>query len=247
MTAKIMSMIERFKDKYFYHEEEITVEKAQEVLTEARNRIKESMRERELLEVMAHTISGCVWIKAFDVITEEHTYEFANLKLCERFLCLDDACLSDCTLHVKNRTDFDLINSFIERCGYPHSFAELCEETDHHAVEQAVRYYHTNGKSGAPSSRYIEYGVIGKRTVLFNVTKTPLFKEGEKPCWNTHTFLVGTATEEDACCDSFYRMSKDFVSEGKAEIVCPGAVWIYPDAVVGECSLLEKDMKDGGV
>ena len=37
------------------------------------------------------------------------------------------------------------------------------------------------------------------------------------------------------------------MSEGKAEIVCPGAVWIYPDAVVGECSLLEKDMKDGGV
>ena len=243
MTTKIKSMIERFRGKLFYNSEEIDLHQAEDLLSEARQRIKNSMRERELLEVMAHTITGCVWIKSFDALVEEHTYEFANLRLCERFLCLEDVCLEDCTVHVRGRTDFDLINDFIERCGQSHTFSELCEETDHHAVEQAVRFYHTHGKSGSKTSRYLEYGIIGNRTALFNVTKTPLFKSGEKPCWNTHTYLVGTATEEDTCCDAFYKMSKDFVAEGKAELICPGAVWLYPNSEVGECTLLEKDLK----
>ena len=50
--------------------------------------------------------------------------------------------------------------------------------------------------AAAKSSRYLEFGTIGNRSVLFTVIKTPLFAENEKPCWNTHTYLVGTATEE---------------------------------------------------
>ena len=244
---KIRSMIERFKGKYFYQEEEINLDQAREILDEARDRIKSSLRERELLEVMANTITGCVWIKSYDMITEEHAYEFANFSLCEKFLCLDNACLEDCTLHVRSKTDTDLINDFIERCHKPHSFIDICEDTDNHAVDQAIRYYHTNGKDGAKSSRYFEYGIIGDRTVLFNVVKTPLFREGEKPCWNTHTYLVGTSTEEGVGCDSFYALSKTMVAEGKATVICPGAIWIHPEAEIGTCALLEQDILEGKI
>lgn len=244
MTAKIRSMIERFTDKYFYREEEIDIEQAQRILEEARSKIKISMRERELLEVMAHTISGCVWIKNFDIVTEQHTYEFANLTLCEKFLCLDESCLNDCTSHVKGRTDFDLINDFMERCKKQHTFADICDETDQHAVENAVRYYHTSGRSGAKSSRYLESGIVGDKVILFNVVKTPLFREGEKPCWNTHTYIVGNATEVKICCDSVYLMGKDLVKSGKAEQICPGAIYIRPEFEEGECSLLASDLKE---
>lgn len=245
--AIIKSFIEKFKGSYFYQEEEISVKKAQEILNEARFRIGEAMRVRSLLEVMAHTITGAVWIKSFDILTEQHTYEFANRNLCENFFCFDAECLEDCTLHVKNRSDSDLINAFIEKTKSSHTFSDLCEETDIHAVDQAIRYYHTNGKDGAKSSRYLEFGTIGNRSVLFTVIKTPLFAENEKPCWNTHTYLVGTATEETMCCDIFYEKGKSLIQEGKATVICPGAVWIHPITEHNVCTLLEKDLKEGQI
>ena len=85
MTSKLRSLIEKFRGNYYFHGEEIDVDKAKEILRVARDRISDSLKERELLEVMAHTISGCVWIKASDYISESHTYEFANLTLCKSF------------------------------------------------------------------------------------------------------------------------------------------------------------------
>ena len=244
MTSKLRSLIEKFRGNYYFHGEEIDVDKAKEILRVARDRISDSLKERELLEVMAHTISGCVWIKAYDYISESHTYEFANLTLCKSFFCFADSCLLNCTEHVKGKSDIELINEFMERFQKSHTFSDVCEITDEHTVEQAIRYHHTNGKSGAKNCRYLESGFIGDKAVLFDVTKTPLFEKGQKPCWNTHTYLVGTAIEPTICCDSVYQMGKTLLDSGLAETLCPGAIWIHPDDSAS-CKLLEKDLLGG--
>jgi len=210
---------------------------------EAKNKINESIKQKNLLELMAHSMGGMVWIKRWDNILEVHTYEFANFMLCEKFFCFTETCLTDCTTHVKNKSDLDLVAEFRERTGKQHTFGDLCFSTDMHATEQAIIYQNSNGAQGARSCRYLEAGYIDGNPVLLDVVKTPLFAPGRKHCWSTHTYSVGNATDASNCCDSVMGRGLDLISLGQATRLSNGVIWIYPEGQ--SCAILDKELEDG--
>jgi hypothetical protein len=222
-------------------DQEFEIDNVKKLVKEAKSKIEDSFRQRELLELMAHSMGGMVWIKKWDLIQETHVYEFANFMLCERFFCFNQECLTDCTTHVKGRTDLDLVSEFRERTRKQHTFGDLCFSTDIHATEQAINYHSSGGTRGALSCRYLEAGFIDGHAVLLDVTKTPLFEKDMRPCWNSHTYSVGNAMDASNCCDSVMKRGLQLIDKNQAKRLSAGVIWIYPSAE--SCILLEQELK----
>ena len=157
------------------------IQNVRRLVSEAKKSIATSYKQKELLELMAHSMNGMVWIKRWGLIQEIHIYEFANYMLCERFFCFTPDCLTDCTAHVKDRTDIDLVSEYREKTGNQHTFGDLCYSTDVHATEQAIIFHNSGGARGSKSCRYFEAGYINGEPVLLDVIKTPLFEKNKKP------------------------------------------------------------------
>ena len=222
---------------------QIEYEEVKKLVNEARHSIKKAKRQKELLELMAHTMGGMVWIKRWDPIQEIYLYEFANLMLCERFFCCDPKCYVDCTSFVYGKSDVELLNFYREETGKQHTYGDICYSTDIHATEQAIIHFNSGGKLGMASCRYIEAGLIDGNAVVLDVIKTPLFLEDTKPCWSTHTYSVGNATDASLCCDSVLKRAAYLVSKGQGEKLANGVYWIYPSPESG--TLVEEEVNDG--
>lgn len=217
------------------------VELAKGFIREAKFKIQESLHQKDLLELMAHSIEGMVWIKKYNFDEQTHTYSFANYKLCEKLFGFEKNCLDDCTTHVNGKNDLDLVSEFIEKTGKRHTFPDLCYCTDIHAVEQAIIHYNSAGIRGMRSCRYLEAGLIGDDPVLLDVTKTPLFEKGKRPCWDTHTYCVGMGIDSSHVCDSLMDYAKTLIDKGQATRLSSGVIWLYP---VGEsCTLLQEELE----
>ena len=217
------------------------IEMARNFIKEAKSKIQESLYQKDILELMAHSIGGMIWIKRWLREEEVHVFEFANYKLCEKLFGFEAKCLKDCTDHVMGRSDVDLVSDFREKTGKKHTFSDLCYCTDIHAVEQAIIYYNSNGERGMPSCRYLEAGFIGENPVLLDVVKTPLFEKDKKKCWNTHTYCVGLGSDASNICDTLMEYAKSLIDKGQAMKLSSGVIWLYP---VGEsCKLLQEELE----
>lgn len=211
------------------------------LIEKAKKSVLETQRQKELLETMTHAMGGMVWIKKWDNITENYLYEFGNFMLCEKFFCFSEECLCDCTTHISGKSDVDLINEFRERTGLRHSYGDLCFSTDIHAMEQAILFHKTAGAQGRPFCRYIECGYIGKKALLLDVIKTPLFLEGKTPSKQNHTYSVGNACDGTNCCEEKMDLALSLLDKGRAERLSNSVIWIYPEQPAS-CRLLDKEM-----
>ncbi len=213
---------------------------AKKIVQEARTVLMESRKQKDLLELMANTVGGMVWIKKYDFIQEVFTYEFANLLMCRDFFCLSEECRVDCTTYVRGKTDVDLVNDYKEKTKKQHTFGDLCISTDFHATEQAIIHYHSKGEKGKRECRYFEAGYIDGRPMLLDVIKTPIFKENEPFCWNTLTYSVGIARNLGCSCDTMMARALSLIDAGQAERLSAGVIWVYPEAE--SCHLLDAEL-----
>lgn len=237
-----MKILREIKNKLFpFPNAEYEWGKAKEIISEAKQVLVESNKQKYLLELMANTLGGMVWIKKYDFLQEVYTYEFANLALCRDFFCLSDECHVDCTTYVKGKTVIDLVNHYKEKTKKQHTYGDLCVSTDFHATEQAIIFHHSNGERGLPECRYFEAGYIDGRAVLLDVVKTPVFREGEAPCWNTHTYSVGIARDLGCSCDTMWKRVLNLIERGQAERLSAGVIWVFPDPE--ECHLIDEELK----
>lgn len=227
------------KNPVLEREEILNVRK---LVADAKVKIQDSIKQKQLLELMAHSMGGMVWIKSWDQISEMHVYEFANFMLCERLFCFSASNVDDCTTQVKGKSDIDLVSKFKERTGKRHTFGDLCCSTDIHATEQAIIWHSSHGERGHTSCRYLEAGYIDGSAVLLDVTKTPLFLPGRKPCWNTHTYSVGNGMDVSNCCDSVMQRALDLIKLGQATRLASGIIWLYPESQ--SCALLDRELKE---
>ena len=227
----------------FFKKEEPGFEKieAKKIVQEARNVLLEAKKQKDMLELMANTVGGMVWIKKYDVLQEAYTYEFANLLLCREFFCLSEECRIDCTTYVKGKTDLDLVNEYREKTKKQHTFGDLCVSTDFHATEQAIIHYHSKGERGLRECRYFEAGYIDGQAVLLDVVKTPIFEDGEPACWNTHKYSVGIARNLGCSCDTMWKRALSLIEQGQAERLSAGVVWVYP--APESCHLIDEELK----
>lgn len=230
-------IFERFSNK---ENSESERKEAKKIVQEARNVLLEAKKQKDLLELMANTVGGMVWIKKFDHIQEIYTYEFANLALCRDFFCLSEECRIDCTTYVRGKTDMDMVNDYREKTGKQHTFGDLCVSTDFHATEQAVIHYHSQGARGLKECRYFEAGYIDGKAILLDVVKTPIFELNRPHCWDTHTNIVGIARNLGCSCDTMMVRALDLIERGQAERLSAGVIWVFPEPE--ECSLLDEEL-----
>lgn len=237
-----MKIFREIKNRIFgFTNVEEEFNEAKEIIAEARAVLVDSTKQKYLLELMANTLGGMVWIKKYDFLQEVYTYEFANLALCRDFFCLSEECRIDCTTYVKGKTDLDLVNEYKEKTKKQHTFGDLCVSTDFHATEQAIIHYHSKGERGRKECRYFEAGYIDGQPVLLDVVKTPIFKEDEAVCWNTHTYSVGIARDLGCSCDTMWTRVLNLIEKGQAERLSAGVIWVYPEPE--ECHLIDEELK----
>lgn len=235
-------LFDAIKRRFFKNEEPgFEKNEAKQIIQEARTVLSEARKQKDMLELMANTVGGMVWIKRYDFLQETYTYEFANLLMCREFFCLSEECRIDCTTYVKGKTDLDLVNEYKEKTKKQHTFGDLCISTDFHATEQAIIHYHTKGERGRKECRYFEAGYIDGQPVLLDVVKTPIFKEDEAVCWNTHTYSVGIARNLGCSCDTMWKRALSLIEQGQAERLSAGVVWVYPEPET--CTLLDEEFE----
>lgn len=215
-------------------------DEAKKIIQEARDVLGESKRQKDLLELMANTVGGMVWIKKFDHIQETYTYEFANLALCRDFFCLSEECRIDCTTYVRGKTDMDMVNDYKEKTGKQHTFGDLCVSTDIHATEQAIIYYHSKGERGMKECRYFEAGYIDGKPMLLDVVKTPIFEKNRPICLANHINIVGIARNLGCSCDTMMARALDLIERGQAERLSAGVIWVFPEPE--SCHLIDVEL-----
>jgi hypothetical protein len=236
-----MLFLDKIKERLFGKQEPgFEKVEAKRIVQEARDVLMAARKQKDLLELMANTLGGMVWIKKFDFLQELYTYEFANLLMCRDFFCLSEECRIDCTTYVRGKTDVDLVSEYREKTGKQHTFGDLCISTDFHATEQAIIHYHSKGERGKLECRYFEAGYIDGRAVLLDVIKTPVFKENSPVCWNTHTHSVGMGRDLGCSCDTMMARALSLIEKGQAERLSAGVIWVYPEPE--SCYLLDIEL-----
>lgn len=229
-----------FSSRRGANEIEAFANEARAFIQESKKSLDEIVRQRELLETMAHHMGGLVWIKKWDLEKLLYLYEFANRPHCERFFSLPDDCLESCNDHIQGRDDMEVLNEYRERTGKRNTFGDLCFSTDKHATEQAILYQNTGGKEGSRACTYLECGFIGDRQLILEVTKTSLFLPDKPATWQTHTFSVGSACDLSGQCDSSLERAYRYVANGEGTKLSPGVFWLYPKSET--CHLLTGEL-----